>query len=114
MVDEPFRVVRLLDDVFLVILSDGTAEFVVVHGRAVLATSPQECNAGGIFNLENTFAAVQPSDASSIVTGREQKLTEKLPEVGVLFCRCHFSAILESSIVQVVFRQVGPGTWVVS
>lgn len=40
LVDQSFGVVGFLDDVLLVVLTDGTAQFVIVHGGAVLATSP--------------------------------------------------------------------------
>ena len=43
-----------LDDAFLVVLPDGTREFVVVHSRAVLASSPQLGHLAGVLDLEDT------------------------------------------------------------
>ena len=54
LVDQPLRVRGLLDDSLLVVLPDGPTQFVVVHGRTVLAASPQLRNTSRVFNLEDS------------------------------------------------------------
>ena len=44
-----------LHDAFPVVLSDGATHFVVVHGWAVLASSPQTGDFDGVFDLEDTL-----------------------------------------------------------
>ena len=55
LVDKTFGVARLLDDSFLVILTDGSAQFVVVHRRAILSLSPEFSNACGVLNLKDSY-----------------------------------------------------------
>ena len=49
----------------LVVLANRTAEFVIIHGRAILSISPQFGNTTRIFNFKNTAAAVRPFDAGA-------------------------------------------------
>ena len=79
LVDQPLRVVCLLDDSLLVVLTDGTAEFVIVHSRTVLAHAPKLGDAGRVFDLEDALTAVQPADAVAIATGLQKQLPEELP-----------------------------------
>lgn len=53
LVDKALGDVRLPDDALLVILADGTAQLVVVHGRPVLADAPQPGHLGGVLNFED-------------------------------------------------------------
>ena len=53
LINKPLGVLRLLDDAFLVVLSDGAAQLVVVHGRTVLALAPQFGHATRVLNLED-------------------------------------------------------------
>lgn len=46
LVHEPLRDVGLADDTLLVVLADGAAQLVVVHGRPVLPQTPQTCHVG--------------------------------------------------------------------
>ena len=55
LVHQPFGVVRLLDDSFLVVLPNGAAQFIVVHGRPVLPLTPKSSNSDGILDLEDAF-----------------------------------------------------------
>lgn len=45
--------VRLADDAFLVVLTYGAAQLVVVHCRSILPKSPQSGDMSGVFDFEN-------------------------------------------------------------
>lgn len=53
LVDEALGDVWLPDDALLVILADGAAQLVVVHGGAVLPDAPQPGHLGGVLNFED-------------------------------------------------------------
>ena len=58
LVDQALRAFGLLHDSFLVILSNGAAELVVIHGRPVLALAPKPCDPDGILDFEHSLGAV--------------------------------------------------------
>lgn len=47
--------VRLSDDAFLVILANGSTEFVVVHGWTVLPLAPQFGDMNRVLDLEDSY-----------------------------------------------------------
>jgi hypothetical protein len=53
LVNQSLRPLGLLHDTLLVILSNRSRQFVVVHGRPVLSLSPQSSNLNGVLNLED-------------------------------------------------------------
>ena len=55
LVDEPLGALRLLHDALLVVLPEGAAELVVVHGRAVLALAPERGHAVRVDDLEDAL-----------------------------------------------------------
>lgn len=55
LVDEALGDVGLPDDPFLVVLPDGAAQLVVVHGRAVLADAPQPGHLRRVLDLEDAW-----------------------------------------------------------
>lgn len=57
LVDKALGDVRLPDDALLVILADGAAQLVVVHGRPVLADAPQPGHLGGVLNFEDAWGS---------------------------------------------------------
>jgi len=87
LVDEPLRTFRLLHDALAVVLADGAAEFVVVHGRPVLAFAPEPGHADAVFDLEDSARAIQPPDGRSVRFRLRQQLLEELPEVNVRSAR---------------------------
>lgn len=64
LVDEALGDVRLPDDALLVILADGAAQLVVVHGRPVLADAPQPGHLGGVLNFEDAWGSRRVQTAS--------------------------------------------------
>lgn len=95
LVDQSLRIVSFLDDALLVVLSDGTTEFVVIHGWSVLPLSPKSGYVSRVLNLEDSLRSVQPPDAASKVLGLQQQFTQKLPEVDVLFGRRHTVSMVD-------------------
>lgn len=83
LVDEPLGALCLLHDALLVVLTDGTGELVVVHGRAVLAHAPEARHFDGVLYLEDAFAPVQPADAGAVGLRGRQELLQELPQVDV-------------------------------
>lgn len=81
LVDQALGDVGLPDDAFLVILPDGAAQLVVVHGWAVLPNTPQTCHLCRVLDLEDAFLLVEPADEAAVVVGFQQQLFEELPEV---------------------------------
>lgn len=57
LVDEALGDVRLPDDALLVILADGAAQLVVVHGGAVLSDAPEPGHLGGVLNFEDAWGS---------------------------------------------------------
>lgn len=55
LVDEALGDVGLADDSFLVVLADGAAQFVVIHGRAVLADAPKPRHLRRVLDLEDSW-----------------------------------------------------------
>lgn len=53
LVDQALGDVGLADDALLVILADGAAQLVVVHGGAVLADAPQPGHLRGVLDFED-------------------------------------------------------------
>ena len=56
LVNKPLGNLRLLHDTLLVVLPDGTAKLVVVHGWSVFTQTPQPGNFNRVFDLEDTCA----------------------------------------------------------
>ena len=83
LVHQPLRALSLLHDSLLVVLSQRSREFVVIHGRPVLPLSPQGGDTGRVDNLEDSLLPVQPVDASRVHVGLEQELLDELPKVDV-------------------------------
>lgn len=54
LVDQALGDVRFPNDAFLVILPDGAAQLVIVHGWPVFPDPPQTCHLGRVLNLEYT------------------------------------------------------------
>jgi hypothetical protein len=55
LIDEPLRALSLLHDALLVVLANGAGQFVVVHGRSVLAATPQQRHTDRVFNFEDAL-----------------------------------------------------------
>ena len=72
MVNETLGIVGFLDDPFLVILPYGTAQLVVIHGRAILPLTPKSCYVSRVFDLEDALGPVQPTDTAPKVLRLEE------------------------------------------
>lgn len=83
LVDQSLRSFRLLHDALLVVLPNGTRQLIVVHGRSILATSPQSGHAHRVLDLEHSLRAVQPADGRAVLLWIGQQLFEELPEMNV-------------------------------
>lgn len=83
LVNQSLRSFRLLHDAFLVVLPYGSRQFVVIHGRSILATSPETGNAYGVFDLEHSLRSIQPSDCSAVQLWIGQQFFEELPKMNV-------------------------------
>lgn len=83
LIDKSLRPFRLLHDALLVVLPDGAAELVVVHGRTVLAFTPQSSHTNRVFDFEDSLGAVQPTDARAVRLWVEQQLLQELPQMDV-------------------------------
>ena len=81
MVDEPLRSLRLLHDALAVILADGAAQLVVVHGRPVLAFAPETGHAHAVLDLEDAARPIQPADGRSVHGRLRQQLLQELPQM---------------------------------
>lgn len=64
LVDEALGDVWLPDDALLVILADGAAQLVVVHGRAVLADAPQPGHLSRVLDFEDAWGSRRAQIAS--------------------------------------------------
>lgn len=80
LVDEALGDVWLPDDALLVILADGAAQLVIVHGRAVLPDAPQPGHLGGVLNFEDAWGAGGPETASG-ASGEQPSRREKDQEL---------------------------------
>lgn len=83
LVDQPLRPLCLLHDALLVVLPDGPAQLVVIHGRPVLPLAPEPGDSDRVFNFEDPLWPVQPSDAASVQVRLAQQLLQELPQVDV-------------------------------
>ena len=72
LVNETLGIVGFLDDPFLVILPYGTAQLVVIHGRAILPLTPKSCYVSRVFDLEDALGPVQPTDTAPKVLRLEE------------------------------------------
>lgn len=81
LVDEPLGALCLLHDALLVVLPEGAAELVVVHGGAVLALAPEGGDAVGVDDLEDALLAVHPVDGGRVELRLQQQLLDELPQV---------------------------------
>lgn len=62
LVDEPLRAFRLTHYALFVVLAEAARQLVVVHGRPVLAASPETGHRSTVLDLEHTTLPVQPPD----------------------------------------------------
>lgn len=83
LVHEPLGALSFLHDALLVVLADGAAQLVVVHGGPVLALAPQPGHSHRVLDLEHSAWAVQPADAAPVHLRLRQQLLQKLPQVDV-------------------------------
>ena len=83
LVHEALGALRLLHDALLVVLADGAAQLVVVHGGPILALAPQACHLNRVLDLEDALRAVQPADAGPVQLRLGQQLFQELPQVDV-------------------------------
>lgn len=83
LVDQSLRAFRLLHDALLVVLANGSRQLVVVHGRSILATTPQTGDAHRVLDLEHALGAVQPTDGGDVLLRRGEQFFEELPQVNV-------------------------------
>lgn len=87
LVHQPLGVLRLPDDAFLVVLTDGTAQLVVIHRGPVFPAAPEAGYLGGVFNLEDTSGPVRPLDAVVVAVSIVQEFPQELPQVDRLLPR---------------------------
>ena len=66
LIDESLRSLSFLHDALLVVLPERPGELVVVHGRPVLALTPQSGHAGRVHDLEDAFFTLNPMNASGV------------------------------------------------
>lgn len=74
LVYESLRSFCLFHDTLFVILSYWSTQFIVIHRWPVLAFTPKTCDAYWIFNLEDSFRSIQPTNATPINLGLRQQL----------------------------------------
>lgn len=90
LVDQSLRHVGLADDAFLVVLTYGTAQLVVVHCRSILSLSPQSRHVSRVFDFENTWwesKAVITTQHNTCKTVDDYTLCAhiKSPPLGLIF-----------------------------
>lgn len=73
----------LLHDALLVVLANGSTEFIIIHGRAILPFTPKASDSHGVFDLEYSFGPVEPPDATAVEMRLAKQLLQKLPEMDV-------------------------------
>lgn len=83
LIDQALRSLSLFHDSLFVILTDRTAQFVVVHGRPVLASAPESGHANRVLDFEDALCSVHPSDATAVELRLAEQLLEELPQVNV-------------------------------
>lgn len=77
---------HLVHNAFAVIVTESTAQFIIVHLRLVLSPSPELRNLLGLEDPE--FVAITGPLDQVLFVGREQKIEEELPELdGTTTCR---------------------------
>lgn len=83
LIHETLRAFGFLHDALLIILSNRSREFVIVHGRSVFSLAPQSSDSHRIFNLENSFCSIKPSDRCAIGLRIGEKFLQELPQVNM-------------------------------
>lgn len=82
LVDQTLGDVGLADDALLVILADGAAQLVVVHGGAVLADAPQSGHLRGVLDFEDAWGSGGPGESQQSRGERDQDQQISLAESG--------------------------------
>lgn len=72
LVDQALGDVRLADDALLVILADGAAQLVVVHGGAVLADAPQPGHLRGVLDFEDAWGSRRAQREPAVQAGWQE------------------------------------------
>lgn len=80
LVDQTLGDVGLADDALLVILADGAAQLVVVHGGAVLADAPQPGHLRGVLDFEDAWGSGGPGKSQHGRRERDQDQQISLAE----------------------------------
>ena len=83
LINQTLRSFGLLHDSLSVILTNGPRQFIVIHGRSILPLSPNMSHPDAVFDLENAFTPVHPSNVRLVFAGMCEKLLQELPEVNV-------------------------------
>jgi len=83
LIDKSLTPLCFLHDPFLVILTKGSGEFVIVHGWTVLSFAPQSGHLDGINNLEDALWPVNPVDVVSIQVRLHKQFLDELPQMDV-------------------------------
>lgn len=73
LVDKALGDVGLPDDALLVILADGAAQLVVVHGRAVLSDAPKPGHLSRVLNLEDAWGSRRAQRQAAVQVGNSQR-----------------------------------------
>ena len=58
---QSLRTFRLLHDSLLIVLTNGSGQFVIIHGWSILTSTPQFGHSNGVFNFEDTLIAINPT-----------------------------------------------------
>ena len=82
LVDQALGDVGLADDALLVILADGAAQLVVVHGGAVLPDAPQPGHLRGVLDFEDAWGSGGPRESQQSRRERDQDQQISLAESG--------------------------------
>lgn len=83
LIDKALTSLGFLHDSFLVVLTKGSGEFVVVHGWTVLSFAPQCGDLDRINNLEDALWSVNPVDVVSIEVWLHKQFLDELPQMDV-------------------------------
>jgi len=83
LIDKALTSLGFLHDSFLVILTKGSGEFVVVHGWTVLSFAPESGDLDRINNLEDALWSVNPVDVISIEVWLHKQFLYELPQMDV-------------------------------
>lgn len=102
LIDQTLRTSGLLQDVFLIILTKGSTQFVVVHCWTILPLPPDACEFMRVFDFEDAYnrklcipgsadsvfwltgTTINPTDAAAAIILLIQKFTQKLPQLDVI------------------------------